>query len=113
MNDLVYSMVGVIGTPDSSTAFERSMVAIIFETSKKMLDSANVLPGHTLRPNPNTESTWRAAAESIFPQNLSGLNCSGSGYRSSFLVMALHYIDIEVRSEQTGLGRGQDGGVMR
>jgi hypothetical protein len=106
MNDLVYSMVGVIRTPDSSTAFERSMVAMIFEKSKKMLDSANVLPGHTLRPNPNTESTWRAATESIFPQNLSGLNCSGSGYKSSLLVMALYYIDIEIRGEQTGTETG-------
>lgn len=56
--DLVYSTGGVIGTPASSTALVRSMVAIMFDMIKKMLDSANALPGHTLRPNPNTASTW-------------------------------------------------------
>lgn len=57
MNDLVYSTGGVIGTPPSSTALVRFMVATIFDMIKKMFDSANAFPGHTLRPNPNTEST--------------------------------------------------------
>ena len=52
MNDLVYSTGGVMETPALSIALVRSMVAMMFDIIKNMLDSANALPGHTLRPNP-------------------------------------------------------------
>ena len=78
-------------TLPSPSFFLISIVAIKFAMHNHRLASANILPGQTLRPNPHTASTCSCARVLEGCKNRSGLNISGSGYISSFLIIALQF----------------------